>query len=140
MKQRIECIQHSLKKRSWEVTPEGRVWPCCFFGNGWDKRLNKEDITKLNPTGSDKEYMRLMGDPEFKELMETDPTWNSLEHHSFDDIVNHTYYWNNAWFPGWESDNPPPICAFECSVEMNPITGEEQSPRKITLNQPQDNK
>ena len=21
--------------RGWEVTPEGRVWPCCFFANAW---------------------------------------------------------------------------------------------------------
>lgn len=133
MKYKIDCISHCQSKRSWEITPDGRVWPCCYFGNGWDKRNRKDDKTKLNPEGLDFEYMSLMSDPEFVELMETDPNWNNLEYNNLDDIIAHEYYWTKIWYPGWESDTPHPTCISECSVQVNEHTGEETGKARIAV-------
>jgi len=103
----ITCNAHQVKDdtREWEITPDGRVWPCCFFANAWDKRRNNND----------NETKRLMEDKVIWNLLQTDPEWNSLNTHELDDIVNHKVFWTHIWYTGWESDNPPPICLKECS-------------------------
>lgn len=113
---KIDCIAHNRERRSWEITPEGRVWPCCYFGNAWDRRHS-----------SNKETDRLMQDTTFNRLMEEDPDWNHLDYHTLDEILNHEYFWNTTWYPGWESDNPHPICKRECQVVTNKFTGTEHA-------------
>ena len=49
----INCHAVDLedKIRLWTITPEGRVWPCCFFANAWDKRNNINDIGPNSESG-----------------------------------------------------------------------------------------
>ena len=109
--------------RDWEVTADGRVWPCCYFANGWDKRFNKD---KGND-GSEK----LFGDAEFKKCIDEDSNFNSLLHHDLDTVIDHPYFNETVWFPGWESDNPHALCSSECKVITDQITGNETT--KSTL-------
>jgi len=121
---RIECMQHTDEERSWEITPEGRVWPCCYFGNTWDIKF----IDEPRPMG----IPELFDDPELEKIMTEDPDWNSLEKHSLDEIVAHEYYWTKIWKPGFEN-NPHPICAKECYVVVDEGTGKERSISDIAI-------
>ena len=50
MKCKISCPVHKEDFREFEITPEGRVWPCCYYANAWEKRLdpfNEEAETML---------------------------------------------------------------------------------------------
>jgi len=113
----IDCPDHSEDKRGWEITPDGRVWPCCYFANAWSKRH-----ADMSP-----ETELLYQDQEFVGLMDEDPGWNNLKSHSLAEITEHKYYWTKIWYPGWNSDNPNPICAIECGKAHNDITNEYRS-------------
>jgi len=107
----INCHAVDLedKIRLWTITPEGRVWPCCFFANAWDKRNNINDI------GPNSESGYLLKDTKMMNLMNNMPNWNSLEHHSLEDIIAHEVFQGYIYYPGWASDNPPPVCSINCS-------------------------
>ena len=106
-KYNISCFSMDLinKCREWEITPEGRVWPCCNFSNAWDKR-HMEDK---------EEFLALSEDPIMKKLINEDPNWNHLEHYTLEEIVNHKIYQTYIFKEGWESDNPPLLCKNNCS-------------------------
>lgn len=115
MKCKIKCPVHSKTSREWEITPDGRVWPCCYFANGWDSRHDRGSLdNKL-----------LMSDEKIRDLMENDSDWNSLEHHSLSDIIKHQVYQEHLYLSGWESDNPSPVCVEECGVFIDAVTGLE---------------
>lgn len=102
----IHCHAHNTKRRNWEVTPEGRVWPCCYFSNAWDTR------TDANTGTTD-----FFNDQRMQKLMKDDFHWNSLEHHALDDIIAHEVFQTHIFYEGWSSDNPPPICVTNCSED-----------------------
>ena len=118
-------MQHNERERSWDITPEGRVWPCCYFGNDWYRRFE----TDRRPAG---EADFLFTDPVLEEIMTNDPEWNSLEKHSLDDIIAHEYYWTKIWTPGFEND-PHIICQRECYVVTDEGTGKERSRADIMI-------
>ena len=122
MKCNIKCNTWDEKtnERSWEVTPEGRVWPCCFFSNRWD-RSQQEPENSNKPTS----LKILTEDPRFVKQIKKDPDFNNLKKYNFDEIVDSDFYKNDIWHPGWNSDNPPHICARECTV--NPETNETRA-------------
>tara|TARA_B110001454_G_scaffold199420_1_gene204197 strand:+ start:2487 stop:2927 length:441 start_codon:yes stop_codon:yes gene_type:complete len=108
--------------RDWEVTPEGRVWPCCFFGNAYDKRHSTHQDETQNPNDSSSlntESATLFDDPIMAQLLKDDPDWNNLEHHTLEEIINHNIYQSYIYYKGWESDNPPHVCARNCSTKIN---------------------
>lgn len=115
---KINCMSHSRDRRMWQVTPEGRVWPCCFWSNAWDKREDPE---------SQFDYELLISDKKLRDIIESDPDWNSLEKHSFDDIISLEYYNKDIYYPGWESDSPHKLCVEECSVVYDEDRGSERS-------------
>ena len=119
----IDCMAYNKETniRDWEVNAEGRIWPCCYFANAWDKKMNK---------GS-KESARLFNDTEFKKHINEDYNFNKLSHHDLDTIVDHPYFNQTVWFPGWEGDNPHAICSEQCEVIIDEMSGEEKS--KSTL-------
>ena len=125
---RVHCIQHSEERRSWEITPEGRVWPCCYFGNAWDR---KGEVNEHGWCQSASSRM-LLEDDRFKEIMAEDPDWNNLEKHSLDDITSHKYYWNEIWLDGFKN-NPHPICQRECYVVVDEGTGKTRSKSDIMI-------
>lgn len=116
MKCKIICSVHSKNAREWEVTPDGRVWPCCYFANGWDSRKD---------TSNPLDHQLLKSDKKLQKLMQDDPDWNNLETHRLSDIIEHEIYQNHIFFPGWESDEPSPVCVHECGTFIDPVTGEE---------------
>lgn len=98
--------------REWEVTTDGRLWPCCYYANLWN-----ESKMHLDPTLS-KEF-------------EKDPDWNDLSKHTLDEITKNPMYNSYIHPDGWNSENPPPVCKLECSVRIDQLTGEEVSGSSI---------
>lgn len=110
----IDCPVHHEPEngREWEITPEGRVWSCCFFANGWDKRATDNIETQT-----------LMSDQVILAAFEQDPNWNSLDHHTLAEILDHHVLKDYVYATGWLSDNPPAICVRECSIQTDSVTG-----------------
>lgn len=123
-------MNHSDEGRSWEVAADGRVWPCCYFANGWDKRK------KFYKPETD----MMLSDETFVKLMNETPDWNDTAEHDLDEIIGHTYYWTTIWKPGWESDNPHPLCVAECGVEYDESIGVEKSKSDISVRTIRENK
>ena len=68
----VDCPVHQKDKREFEITPEGRVWPCCYYANAWEKRsslVSKQDGYS--------EALTLLKDP-ICEVMKKDPNFNHL--------------------------------------------------------------
>lgn len=125
---KVHCIQHSEEKRAWEITPEGRVWPCCYFGNAWDQRGEQTQYGWMRNWSS----RALIEDEEFQQMMEEDPHWNDINVHSLDEVTSHKYYWSKIWLDGFKN-NPHPICQRECYVVVDEGTGEERSRSDIMI-------
>ena len=114
MKCKIDCPVHSDTGREWEITPEGRVWPCCYYANAWDQRMVPNGESDL-----------LFKDKVMMDLIKEDSEWNSLNTYSLEEIVEHEIYWTHLYTPGWESDNPATICEHECGVIVDSVSGAE---------------
>ena len=108
----IKCkaIDHHRDIRRWEVTPDNKVWPCCFFSNAWAKR------EVYNDKGRIKEYdsIAFVEDEKLMNLMNNDPNWNNLEHHSLDEIIEHEIFQTYIYKEGWNSNSPPKVCVNNC--------------------------
>lgn len=99
--------------RDWEVTVDGKLWPCCYYANSYqDGTLDDERVVQ-----------------EF----EKDPDWNDLTKNSLDQVVENPVFSEYIFVDGWNSDNPPPLCVLECSAVLD-HNGVEQSGAKIQLN------
>ena len=101
MQHNIECMSWDDKlhnNRGWEINIDGKVWPCCIFVIDAYPYLSTE----------------LLNTKEFMELYDKDPNWNSLHHYSLEEILEHPFYTEIVHPKGWESDNPPNICARYC--------------------------
>ena len=61
--------------RQWEINIDGKVWPCCIFVIEAYPYFKKE----------------LLDTTEFMELYAKDPNWNSLHHHSLEEILEHPF-------------------------------------------------
>lgn len=92
--------KHSV--REWEINIDAKVWPCCKFVVDAFPKLKDE----------------LRRDKVFRELHRSDPTWNSLKHHTLEEIQNHWFYQEYIHPTGWNSDKPPPICANYCGTNL----------------------
>ena len=117
MKCKITCPSHSDTEREFEITPEGRVWPCCYYANAWEKRFSL-----VNKDGGDQEAQTFLDD-EIYQVMKEDPTFNHLDHYELNDIMQHKIFWERIYTPGWESDNPPHICKLNCGERYDEILG-----------------
>ena len=114
----IFCSQHYHNYREWEITSDGRVWPCCFYANAWDKRLATDHNSFV-------ETQRLLDDDIFWQLLQQDPDFNNLTIHSFDNIISHPIFNKHIYFEGWRSETPPTICVAECKVKIDDLTGNQ---------------
>lgn len=128
MKCKINCLAMTKNYkgedvREWEITPEGRVWPCCYFANAWDKRSIPNEETKL-----------LQEDKVIMDTFKEDYDWNNLNTYSLEKIINHTLYWTHIFNEGWNSDQPPSICEKECKVITNEATGTQVSQSVLSVN------
>lgn len=98
--------------REWEVTTDGRLWPCCYYANLWNEN-------------------KMHKDPVLAKSFQADPDWNDLTKHTLDEITKNIMYDSYIHNEGWDSDNPPPICELECSVRIDEVTGEQVSGASI---------
>lgn len=109
---KIICNVFHEGVRDWEITSDGRLWPCCYYANSYqDGTLDDEIILS-----------------EFQK----DPDWNDLTKNSVDKVVENTVFSEYIFIPGWQSDNPPAICKRECSAVID-HDGREQSGARIQL-------
>jgi hypothetical protein len=106
--EKIICMFHDGNRSEYDITVDGRVWPCCKFVNV---------ITKIE-AGMQKKGA-LDGDDYFFDLKENNPNWNSLEHYTLDDILNHDYFTNYVNTPGWNSGNTSVLCKKRCTAIVN---------------------
>jgi hypothetical protein len=104
MKCKIDCFAFDkiLNARCYDIDINGRVWPCCNYANVWG-----------DPT-QDEDYDEQREDEKLYELFRQDPNWNSLNHHTMDEITSHEIFREYIWNTGWDSDNPPPLCVSRC--------------------------
>lgn len=119
----ISCPVHHEDGREFEITPEGRVWSCCYFANAWDKRLSENEETEL-----------LMNDPKIKHAFEEDPDWNNLDHYTLAEILEHPVLKDYIYQSGWKSEKPPSICIKECSIETDEVTGKSKGKSELVVN------
>ena len=119
MKCKIDCPTHSHDLREFEITPEGRVWPCCYYANAWEK--------KTDPNSDEAKTMLKDG---IWEVLKKDPNFNHLDHYSLKEIINNPYYQERTFYPGWESDNPPYICELNCGEKYDEALG-KHIPRSL---------
>lgn len=106
----VDCLVHQKDKREFEITPEGRVWPCCYYANAWEKRsslVSKQDGYS--------EALTLLKDPIY-EVMKKDPNFNHLDHNDLNSIIQHPIFWDTIYYPGWESNDVPHICKINCGI------------------------
>tara|TARA_Y100000385_G_scaffold196095_1_gene202980 strand:+ start:27 stop:419 length:393 start_codon:yes stop_codon:yes gene_type:complete len=106
--QKIMCMFHDGARSEYDITVDGRVWPCCKFVNV---------ITKIE-AGMQKKGA-LDGDDYFFKLQKDDPNWNSLEHHSLEEILDHDYFSTYVNNEGWESGNTSVLCKKRCTANMH---------------------
>lgn len=122
---RVECMTHSLDKREFEITSDGRVWPCCYYANAWDARFDKDKDLDNHST-----YLYKL-DPIMTKLDTEDPNWNNLEFHDLDEIIDHEIYWTHLWLDGWEKETKAPLCMEECGVYIDERTGKETTNSRL---------
>ena len=103
-KNNIECsvgvnnyMGEGMVQRPLELTVQGRVLPCCYYAT-YIKNPDSE-----------------LTDPVWDKLFEEDPDWNNAVVHGFDKVSQHEIWWTHIWDEGFDSDNPPPICAHFCT-------------------------
>jgi len=97
-----ECLNHSYdanstsNRREWEVDEGGKLWPCCVLIRGWKRILKEHPDEKL------------------EELLKSDPNFNDLGKYTWKEIMENPIYKSYINFEGWNSDNPSPVCVYEC--------------------------
>ena len=123
MKCKISCPTHKKDFREFEITPEGRVWPCCYYANAWEKRVLGNDEAKT------------FREDGIWEVMKKDPNFNHLDHHSLKEIIHTPYYQTECYYPGWESDSPPHICELNCGEKYDEALGKQVPKSLLEANQ-----
>tara|TARA_B100001094_G_C17809490_1_gene613085 strand:+ start:55 stop:411 length:357 start_codon:yes stop_codon:yes gene_type:complete len=114
MKYKINCHAwvipsdpNNTNWKLWDVTMDGKIWPCCHFANAWDG---------MNTASPQKDSKYLKEDPEFIKVMEKDKDFNSLKKHSISTIIKHTYFTEWTFKSGWESNNCSKVCINNCGT------------------------
>lgn len=114
---KIKCIAFRENMRDWEVTTDGKLWPCCYYSNSWEGK-----------------HRLILNDKKIMQEFEKDPDWNDITKYGLDAVVEHEIFNEYIWFPGWNSDSPPELCVRECSVVADDYTGTEKARSRIQLN------
>lgn len=120
---KIHCEHHNRERREYNITASGRVWPCCFYSNAWDKQ------------GSEamEEKMGIFQDDILMDMLENDKDFNNLAVHDFKTIIEHPFFTKFTYYPGWDSDEQPIMCQRECRVEIDEATNTEKAKSNIDI-------
>lgn len=104
----IVCTFHSERKRSFYVTEDLMLLPCCYYADFFHP--GRKDLKDM--------------DPVLYKKMQDDPDWNNLEKHTMEEIIENKFYQKYMYHEGWDSDSPSKVCIKECSKysEHNPLT------------------
>ena len=110
-KNNIDCIvirqaENGEPLREWEVTDDGKVWPCCYYSG-----LFSQDVVTQDK--------HLEKDPKLKYLLYKHKDFNDLKKNKFKDIINHPIFAEYINESGWDSNVPPGICVWECQNKNN---------------------
>lgn len=92
------------------VASDNTLWPCCFL---WSEQAKDPEIVK-------------------KKLEDFGPNWNSLSHHSIDEILEHNWY-KKELEESWDSSHPRHFtrCTTACGfnrANANEITNISRAP------------
>lgn len=126
-KYNIECMSiHDTEKgpagaRSWEITSDGKVWPCCKFVT--DLYPDSAQILKNNPNNA------TIRDSKIMDLIKSNPDWNNAFKNSMEDILNHPIYQEYISLVGWNTDNPPLPCQKYCNLNQTKDRDEKHASR-----------
>ena len=119
------CDTQQEAHRELQVDQSGKVWPCCLIMNVWRYRDGA--------LGGDQPlYIRhaFENTPEWQAAVAEDPEWNSLEHHTWEEIMNHPMY-TDVWHHS--RVNKPDvsacaICVANCGAWRDEYFKESQKP------------
>lgn len=96
-------ITSNPKERRWEISTDGRIWPCCKFIPYVHSQLDSKSLK----------------DKKLDTLINQDPDWNNIYKHDIKDIINHWAYSEYIHPRGWNSESPPDICSRLCGNKKN---------------------
>ena len=114
-------LQNGITADYYEVTADGKVWPCCFYIS---LHLRSPDI-------EDTKYKDILfEDKLFKKLYDQDENWNNLHHHSLESIVNNDFFTKHTNVEGWNSDDPSFVCHLFCSENAKGPKGYAPKPKE----------
>lgn len=119
------CDTQTLEHRELQIDQSGRVWPCCLIMNVWRYRTGA--------LGDDQPlYIQhaFQNTPEWQSALEQDYYWNSLEHHSMAEIMNHPMY-TDVWHHSRMNDaavSSCAICVANCGSWRDQFFKESQKP------------
>ena len=108
---KCDALRHhnGVDERHWEITTDNRLLPCCYFAQAWTyHNSSKNDTSEVRMWEKDQVLLT---------YTEENPEWNDITKRSIDDIIADDMYQNYIYHDGWNSNNPPPLCKLECSVE-----------------------
>lgn len=92
--------------RQFEISVTGTVWPCCYYATVAKYPERTENGVDLSDHVLDK-------------LKEEDPDWNNAAVRGLSKVTKHEVFWTHLWDEGFDSDNPPTLCAFYCTKKNN---------------------
>lgn len=91
--------------RELQIDQDGRMWPCCLIMNVHrfqdTDEIARDAIDALNNT------------VELQSAIAADPNWNSTEHHTMAEILQHDMF-SHTWAYEGVSTSPCTICINQC--------------------------
>ena len=108
----IQCMSIKLETndtREWEITADGKVWPCCKFVADLypEAKMIEDDLS--NATIQKKKIM---------DEIKNNPDWNNAFKKPMKDILSHPLYVDYISRMGWDSNNPPIPCQMYCNLNQ----------------------
>ena len=120
------CDTQLVQHQELQVDQLGRVWPCCLIMNVWRYRDGA--------LGGDNQPLYIKhafeNTVEWQSALKEDYYWNSLEHHTMEEIMSHSMYtdvWHHTRFnkPGVSACS---ICVANCGAWRDQYFKESQKP------------
>ena len=102
-------LPNGTAQREFQIDQQGRVWPCCLILNNWRFHPNNA------PAGSEEPPLWIVDawdhTPELQSALEEDPYFNSLDHHTWEEIMNHSMF-RQTWHPNRYNNENVSSCAI----------------------------
>jgi hypothetical protein len=97
---KVDCFCHSETLRGFYLDSSMQVFPCCHYASIYGERNIADEVP--------------VRDKNYEQSLVDNPNWNSLNHHTLEDIAKHKQYQENIYYPGWIS-NPSDVCLHFCN-------------------------